>query len=388
MTEKKEQEEEKTVYRPLSYVDGEIRLLKSTPMQPNEPLKFTMMNVALAEAPLYVALSYYWGDPHRTASVEVDDVDMQITINLEAALRRLVAEDVEFVWADALCINQKDIFEKSLQIPRMAAIFNKASVVAVWLGDELDIDESARAELRNGTSPSLGEDFCLSSQPTFKQILRRPYWRRVWVVQELAMASHIDVYCGSDRIPWDSIDTTCKCCQSRSFINTRGLPVDEHVFQFTMLREVRKNISRGKAMSLLDVLHRTRHCLATNPRDKIFGVLGLASDARRFIAEPSYKGSFSDIFTAFATQLLSHNILDFIYLRSANRRVDKALPSWVPDWTDLDDHVARRQFDYLIIHSKSIQIPETETLRREPKAIGFLSSATNGLENILATESM
>jgi hypothetical protein len=102
----------------------------------------------------------------------------------------------------------------------------------------------------------------------------------------------------------------------------------------------------------------------------------------------------SDSFTEFATSLLTNNEpLDFIYLRSANRKVNRELPSWVPDWTDLNDPVAHRQFDYIMAYSSQIakdpdayRRPEISISGLELIARGVLFDAVDGLGSALASD--
>ena len=131
----------------------------------------------------------------------------------------------------------------------------------------------------------------------------------------------------------------------------RGCAENDGAYSFTMLRGVRKDVLSRRPLELLDALRRTRSSLATDPRDKVFALLGLTFDGRHFVPEPNYIDSVSTSFTDFATALIrSIEGLDFIYLRSANRKLDDKLPSWVPDWTDVNDPVARRQLDYIVDH--------------------------------------
>jgi hypothetical protein len=81
----------------------------------------------------YVALSYTWGDPKDTKQIYVNEVPMDVTTNLEAALRVLrEKEPIEAgikIWIDALCINQTDNEEKGVQVRRMRDIYQKAYVI-------------------------------------------------------------------------------------------------------------------------------------------------------------------------------------------------------------------------------------------------------------------
>ena len=348
-------------YRPLNYEKAEIRLLTLAPFSADTPtLECTLSYVPLSTAPRYVALSYHWGDPTITHDIVVDDRTVPVTVNLDAALRRLQAAKVHTVWADALCLNQADKQEKSLQVPRIGTIFRKAHEVAIWLGDESGLDEAALDHLRDGKVPKPDKDdataVCLSKLPVFRCLLVRPYWQRVWIIQELTVASRINLYCGALQIPWREIDASCACCYGGDLANVRGRPASETARRFATLKAIRKNVLTRQPIRLLDALYYTRSSLSTDPRDKIFALLGLTFDGRHFVPEPNYMGSVADSFTDLATSLvLSGEPLDFIYLRSASRGAAEGdLPSWVTDWTDLDDPVAQRQFDY--IRARSLEV--------------------------------
>jgi hypothetical protein len=72
----------------------------------------------------YTALSYVWGDPHLTATISVDGFDLEITANLDSALRHIRdATRVRRVWADAICINQRDNEEKAQQVRQMGEVY-------------------------------------------------------------------------------------------------------------------------------------------------------------------------------------------------------------------------------------------------------------------------
>lgn len=87
----------------------------------------------------YEALSYTWGVPTRQDIIQLNDQAFNVTHNLWQALHdlRVAANELgqgRQLWAEAICINQKDNEEKSRQIPRMSKIYNTAMRVLVWLG--------------------------------------------------------------------------------------------------------------------------------------------------------------------------------------------------------------------------------------------------------------
>jgi hypothetical protein len=79
----------------------------------------------------YDALSYAWGNTTPSAECICDGRTILLRDNLDSALRHLRRpRDERYVWVDFLCINQKDLVEKSVQIPRMKSIYSKP---VLWL---------------------------------------------------------------------------------------------------------------------------------------------------------------------------------------------------------------------------------------------------------------
>ena len=233
----------------------------------------------------------------------------------------------------------------------MGTIFRKASEVAVWLGHEQRIMEQALRFSHASQSGNLDEKSRLSSLPIFKELLSQPYWKRVWIIQEIAVASHISIYCGEYRIGWDMFIEMCRFGAGDNALTTEDQSKDETISEFTTLLKLRNDTLARQPVRFLDALYRSRSSLSTDPRDKLYALLGLTYDGRHFIPEPNYMNSVAESFTDFATALIEGGEpLDFIYLRSASRRNNGELPSWVPDWTDLDNAVARQQMDYIMHH--------------------------------------
>ncbi|KAF4631125.1 hypothetical protein G7Y89_g7011 [Cudoniella acicularis] len=210
----------------------------------------------------------------------------------------------------------------------MSAIYRKATEVVVWLGHG---DHIAGLVVK---SPSDGEPWHLDQKArtlnlrAIRELLSRPYWKRVWVIQEVAVASKVNVYYGRHKITWEAFVNLC-----RNFFesneSTEIVQSDDEIFSgLTILREFRKDILSRRPISMLDALLRSRSSLSTERRDKLYALLGLAFDAKNFIIEPNYIISVEACFTKFATALIQNGEpLDFIYLRSAKRSNENELPS-------------------------------------------------------------
>lgn len=102
------------VYTPLSVQRREIRVALLLPGRWSDGISCELSIVSLDENPVYEALSYVWGDPQDTVPIELNGHVFQATTNLRSALRRLrSASRTRTIWIDAICINQKDVKERT-----------------------------------------------------------------------------------------------------------------------------------------------------------------------------------------------------------------------------------------------------------------------------------
>jgi hypothetical protein len=128
------------------------------------------------------------------------------------------------LWIDALCINQADVAEKTHQVGLMGRIYRQSQNTLAWLGPK-DATSSAVLTL----TKALAEDWTDSddgsltwlASPLYDALLyllsdrepmeavgdlfmRRPYWSRAWVLQEMALSERLTIVCGGDICPGDN----------------------------------------------------------------------------------------------------------------------------------------------------------------------------------------
>jgi hypothetical protein len=123
---------------PLDAVARQIRLLTLEPAFPTDPLCCNLEISSLDDKPSFYAISYVWGDVNDMLSITVNGAELSIIRNLAVALRRLRTEKPAGrirLWADALCINQSSIDEKTHQVGLMRDIYSSCREVFVTLGD-------------------------------------------------------------------------------------------------------------------------------------------------------------------------------------------------------------------------------------------------------------
>ncbi|KAK1831032.1 heterokaryon incompatibility protein-domain-containing protein [Podospora conica] len=339
-----------------------IRLLKLFPGKKTR-IRCEMVHASLNNLPRYMAISYAWGEASDTRTIELNNAIVPITASLYGALNavRYHKSRMVLVWADALCINQKDTAERSEQVALMTRIYAEADRVAVWLGPEEDDSSSAISFLQhvsNLANTDTGEFVSLVESEAAKpdsghfgsvvNLFEREYWDRLWIVQEVINARSITVHCGASKISWpavinsvnffqekiDRLDTylaTSNCISSRtsllySGILTTGSPETLESLKQTVFET---------GDSLLKVLVLSRHRLASDPKDKVFGLLGIlpARIQREFPAD--YAMSVREVYTGIVDYLIkTTESLDVICEAfSDNRYNPHGLPSFVPDWS-------------------------------------------------------
>lgn len=349
-----------------------IRLLSLEPGRPSDPIHgyFLPMDLEGSAIPEYDAISYTWadtsGDMQRRQPVFLGlhwDV-LQVTNNCAAVLRRVRQTHARrLVWVDAVCINQDDHAERSAQVQLMRAIYARASSVLVYLGDDNFEDSHlalsalaqrdyakifsrgahgqkplAVAPRRYDTQPKNPERVDdIRTSAALNRLLARPYFQRLWVVQEFVSAQTVQVYCGTGAAPWplSGLDVHQNIQAATSSIG-REAP-------WVRYRDIKGKISPDH---LWDILLDTCQCLCSDPRDKVFAVLGLINTWNGTPVMADYSRTTEEVYIGIAAYLgqVTGRFRDVLGL-AAEQRGESAsrrqLPSWVPDWSTAAGHLSR-----------------------------------------------
>ncbi|KAJ4266163.1 hypothetical protein NW762_004143 [Fusarium torreyae] len=348
-------------YRPIE--ETSIRLVRLLPER-KTMIKCEILHVSLRQPPPYVAVSYTWGDTGDTRKIEVEGISVHVAVSLHGALQALREKQTSLlIWVDALCIDQKNRDERSQQVQLMPNIYSNAESVAIWLGPEENDSTKAVRFIEHMSAPvsQIGSTSQLLSSGASNghllavvSLFGRDYWRRLWVVQEVFNAKNITVYCGPTKLPWMAYQYASATFGQRRgeliFTNkdpdTRRLAISPDQFSYVQtlvyqgpasLRDLRSYVSDGE-MVLLEVLRACRRKLASDPRDKLYGILGVLPASIRDEFRADYNLSVKDVYTEVVDFLLkTTERLDIIceaihfpvHTSSAN------LPSFVPDWSHI-----------------------------------------------------
>lgn len=370
-----------------------------------------------------------------------------------------------YFWIDAVCINQSDNGEKSFQVSLMADIYRRACKTIIWLGladknsdmvmDHIDtIGEEAEAcgteigpdlysdiwghmastaknphdrdrpniltKLPNGdvitVSAAAVWNLYSSMENSYdavhgplidgiQEFFTRPWWGRVWVLQEIALSNEVEIFCGAKQISRRRCSAFINAHyafrnanlqrfydgQLPTKLQTRIFLAAFHHRPLIMLSSWRVHEFESFPLAALlrltcvgsknPRLHGPHNLESTNPRDKIFALLGLATDKeelKRMGVFPDYSKSKEDVYVTAMAALLQQGHYSLLSLCEASK-TPSHLPSWVPDWSRSVTHKLQDvENDHVTIYptfQASGQIPSHRaiTVLRESGEIQGLS---------------
>lgn len=345
-----------TLYSTLSTTRPQIRLVILLPSKDEgESIHCYLQTIdrktdSEDEENQYEALSYVWGDASKLNIVYLHDQPFQVTTNLYIALRFLRhSSKPRRLWIDAICIDQSNVEERNHQVRQMRYIYAGASRVLVWLGEpDGDTDKALDVLLHlpeNAGTPDIREA-CKPVLTGIRKLLERPWWSRIWVLQETAVASQRPLAgCGRKWAPfevlmrvslmaWDDKNTfkaRKSFHQGLPSINPGRILEDDLVLR--AWEQLSGNLEDSTKSTFASIMCATSHRDATDPRDKIFAVLGLCKEEDAALLIPDYNLVVSEVYKRAMLVMLSKAPH---HLCSAAGAKQLKLPSWCIDFSSRD----------------------------------------------------
>ncbi|KAH8746440.1 heterokaryon incompatibility protein-domain-containing protein, partial [Hyaloscypha sp. PMI_1271] len=273
-------------YSPLPADGSSIRLFRLLPASdPSADIISELFHSSVVGSDHipYEALSYTWGDPNQTTSIKLNGHQFAVTRNLHGALLALRhSEKPRMLWIDAVCINQSLSAreERGRQVRMMWQIYKAADCVIVWLGpEEWDSATAMENISKRETQRRLLARNCEMEMPRGTGVLNlieRRWFRRVWVLQEVAAAKKLVVVCGKNVVQgsdfYQELISTVEWFGTFSKIVRKIRPALEFMNpSSTALRQ--------RQYRLVELMEMFRSWEATEPLDKVYALLEFSSDA-------------------------------------------------------------------------------------------------------------
>ncbi|RYP09262.1 hypothetical protein DL764_001389 [Monosporascus ibericus] len=339
-----------------------IRVLTLHSGKPEDPLRGELESVAADDAGDYEPLSYVWGDDQLIGEIFLPTARLKLTASLSHALRRLRPQTgTRRVWADQVCIDQRNKEERSHQVQFMNEIYKNGSLVQVWLGlDEQNLAKEAFTFVRrlagllaNGEHAAFNMDNLAEQSADYwmplKHITALPWFRRGWIVQEIGTRTPATLLWGEEEMEWKILHKVSEELAEYHHMRTKfKVATSEIKYLYRRFVEPETPSRHDNRFSFIYELHRAGHLSVTDPRDRVFAMLGHYSIRKGHNSElkelkANYKKSVEELYTEVAARALVGDNESLITLGAvqhsslpspakALRRRKCKLLSWAPDW--------------------------------------------------------
>jgi hypothetical protein len=283
----------------------------------------------------YTALSYTWGEPPATETINLNGKPFPVRRNLWDFLCQARSDGLEeYLWIDALCIDQTADEERSHQVSIMGRIYSSASRVIVWLG----VYSGLAAEgLLWITATYLADNLTLDTLPDYEkevgELFKLPYWTRVWIVQEYVLAKSINIWLrylkrDGEMFSWlfEQLRINSEAWRNsrgsfwlkhpelEPFYNVTHLPgmgiiirrESEH--KFSLSKDPVGNKSYGAQQFAIIVCELGPNMRCTDPRDRVYALLPLLSReaSEELSITPDYSKTTEEVFVSIVVVLQRH----------------------------------------------------------------------------------
>ncbi|KAM0233138.1 hypothetical protein ACHAP5_010493 [Fusarium lateritium] len=361
----------------------EIRLISlSSGLDNSTPVQLT--TVALEDAPPYYAISHSWVSDTPVEALPESN-ELRLDVNISTYIRRLQQLNdhtppfeplIEFIWIDSVCINQADADERSAQVALMGTIYSQSLRTIICLGEADSVLIEGTWQLINSiyaifrtqhpTATALSDitlrvynkqAHAASGLPELhhiqwsylKQLVGLRWFSRIWVVQEVVLSQQDPIIVlGEYHYSWDTVGWAVAWLRRSGYMR---LPqIHEQMRNIDTISNLRRAHARWPLDALMSITQIKFH--ASDQRDKVYGLLGLAVECQDSSAipdelKPDYNIDVTTLYQRTAGFLLQRNgslamltrarCLDGTETRK-KRQHALDLPSWCPDWSDFSTY--------------------------------------------------
>jgi hypothetical protein len=314
---------------------GQIRLFKihkanSYNLTICGALTTTDLNEDYASRLKYTAISYEWGPNDANPLIVVNGQNFPVRRNLYNFLLRYREAvgpsrdkhigrwykyvypspdyDVEYIWIDQICINQRSNFERNQQVQLMSKIYSKAEYVIAWLGSEPAVEKYL--EYANHLAPSGQGSNALPNEDQLNMLADRfvnlSYWKRLWIHQEVLLGKGGLMFMAGQALVSRKILTELHMHHRPKSTIIYERPWPPVLNDLLMYDLSSWNWNGDLHLYYVVCTFSSNHC--EDPRDKVYGLQGLVTHDERI--EANYSLSTRDVFLSAVDKILDAGIFD------------------------------------------------------------------------------
>ncbi|KAH8803582.1 HET domain-containing protein [Xylogone sp. PMI_703] len=387
--------------QPYSYAPIATNAIRLFRFDISDVISGSLKEVTVNDSPPYYTLSYRWEIQKPEIPIYIDGRVLHVTDSLAKAIRQLGKLDskdsiprynVKWVWIDRICINQNDTIERSRQVQLMGRIYSQAIRTLIWLGPDIESCSAAWKVIdqiyniftkANPSAKSIADIPLQTYSDSVHADLGLPRWNhklwqhlrklfelswftRIWIIQEVALSQEDPLILhGHRKYPWHRLGWASSWLRRKGYLRLTNLP--GQIQNVDTISNIRRSGTRWNLDALLVVT--SIKCHATDQRDKVYGLLGLAAESQDPAhmpdeLRPNYKLDVSQVYNRVALYLF-RKYTSLSILTRANRVTHtrrnqrkhnfEQLSSWIPNWCDFNvvEREVAKSLSWLL-HSSSV----------------------------------
>lgn len=301
-----------------------FRTLEVEPGQRESDIHCSLHEGSPGDGTVYYALSYVWGAPVFPHKIYCHDGTLFITESLFTALRNYRRADQPVtMWVDAICINQEDMAERSQQVLLMQEIYSESKQLWIWLGEDSDYCSEAFQYMSDvleifGFPPGpdvenvalVGDMIVVAmnkitgeSMIGLEQLFSNTWFRRAWTFQEVVCGPNAQISVGSLTLAFDVLSNWA--ILARCFSIPGGIFSSSARLAMGQADVIKSSKTKRSKLYPMAITMRVR--LATDPRDKIYSLMGIATDLDSLPFRPDYNIAVDTLYRDFAVHIITHS---------------------------------------------------------------------------------